>query len=204
MSLEDSRPHSIRDFILDRYRKFRSETFPARRILFDKLSQGQEPRVLFITCSDSRVAPSMILSGDPGDIFECRIVGNIVPPYGDAIGGVSATLEYAVTFLKVQAIIVCGHSDCGAMKAIRNSEQYDHLRSISSWLHYADAAKRIFQRSSEGLDEDASLALLARENVIAQIDNMRTHPAVAEGRRNGFGNFRLDVRYRLGTNRDLR
>ena len=188
MSTEGN-PEEIRDFLVTRYRQFRQEGFPEYQKLFNQLAQSQSPRVLFITCSDSRVVPSVILSGAPGDIFECQIVGNIVPAYGDAFGGVSATLEYAVTVLGVQAIIVCGHSDCGAMKAVHDSERFAHLTAVAMWLRHAEAAKRIMQSAGTGLVEKEAIALLTRENVIAQLENMRTHPAVALGRRNGLQIF---------------
>jgi carbonic anhydrase len=181
--------NDIRHFLVERYRRFQREGFPERQRLFDELAQGQKPRVLFITCSDSRVVPSLILSGDPGDIFECQIVGNIVPAYGDAFGGVSATLEYAVTVLAVSAIIVCGHSDCGAMRAVHNSERFAHLTALAMWLRHAETAKRIVQSVARDLTEEEEIALLARENVIAQLDHLRTHPAVALGRRNGLEIF---------------
>ena len=186
---DDSHAGSIRDFLVDRYRRFRAEAFPARQELFEELAEGQRPRVLFITCSDSRVVPSLILAGDPGDVFECQIVGNIVPAYGDSFGGVSATLEYAVTVLEVQAIVVCGHSDCGAMKVLRDPGQFKDLTAIALWLRHSDAATRITQEAAAGLSEREALSLLTRENVIAQIDNMRTHPAVAAGRRKGLEVF---------------
>jgi carbonic anhydrase len=184
MEMRHSHP-DIRKFLVERYRQFQQEGFPENRKLFETLAQGQKPRVLFITCSDSRVVPSLILSGDPGDIFECQIVGNIVPAYGDSFGGVSATLEYAITVLGVQAVIVCGHSDCGAMKAVHDSEQVAHLTAVAMWLRHTEAAKRIIQNVGADMSQAEQIALLTRENVIAQIENMRTHPAVALGRRNG-------------------
>jgi carbonic anhydrase len=195
----DSHDASIRDFLVERYRRFRAESFPARQDLFEELAQGQSPPVLFITCSDSRVVPNLILAGDPGDVFECRIVGNIVPAYGDSLGGVSATLEYAVTVLKVQAIIVCGHSDCGAMKALRDPGQFKDLTAVALWLRHAEAGTRIARDASAGLSEDAALALLTRENVIAQLDNMRTHPAVAVARRHGLEVFGWIYDIKTGT-----
>ena len=186
---DENTPQEIRDFIVTRYRQFRKESFPEYQKLFNKLAQEQNPRVLFITCSDSRVVPSLILSGSPGDIFECQIVGNIVPAYGDAFGGVSATLEYAVTVLGVQAIIVCGHSDCGAMKAVHDSERFAHLTAVAMWLRHAESAKRITKQVTQGLSQREQIDLLTRENVIAQLENMRTHPAIALGRRNGLQIF---------------
>src|SRR4051794_5748530 len=108
--------------LLEGYRKFRRDVFPQRRERFHLLSDRQAPEVLFLTCADSRVVPDLILQTEPGDLFICRNVGNIVPPEGEIAGGVSATIEYAVQVLRVRHIIICGHSDCGAIKAALNKE----------------------------------------------------------------------------------
>ena len=177
-------PVPIHADLVERYRRFRSGGYASRVELYGKLATSQKPRVLFITCSDSRVVPTMVLAGDPGDVFVCQIVGNIVPAYGDTFGGVSATVEYAVTALAVEAIIVCGHSDCGAMKAVQHIERYVETPAIASWLRHADAAKRVAS-AEDATDEHEHLATLTRENVIAQLENLRTHPAVALGRHRG-------------------
>ena len=85
---------------------------------FALLANSQAPRALFITCADSRVQPNLITQTEPGELFICRDIGNIVPPYGAVYGGVSATIEYAVSVLDVGHIIICGHSDCGGMRAL--------------------------------------------------------------------------------------
>jgi len=95
------------------YRKFREEVYPERAEQFAKLERGQAPRVLFITCADSRITPELLFQAEPGELFICRNAGDIVPAHGDHTGGVSATVEYAVRALKVTDIVVCGHSDCG-------------------------------------------------------------------------------------------
>jgi carbonic anhydrase len=187
--MNESEQEPIRSFLVERYRNFLADAFPKFKAHFADIANDQKPRVLFIGCSDSRVVPNVLLSGIPGDIFECRVVGNIVPAYGAAFGGVSATLEYAITVLKVQAVIICGHSDCGAMKALQSSERYDALTAISSWLHHSDAAKRITEQEVGERTVDEMVTMLTRENVIAQLENAQTHPAVAAARRRGFELF---------------
>ena len=171
--------------LLERYRQFRNEVFPERKEEFTKLATQQSPQVLFITCSDSRVAPDIVLQSEPGDLFVCRNVGNIVPPYGEMLGGVSAAIEYAVRALEVQAIVICGHSDCGAMKALIHPEKVADLPTVSAWLRHADSAKQIAAEHHSHLNEQDFLKALTEENVIAQIGNLETHPAVASRLRRG-------------------
>ncbi len=186
--MSDATARPIEDVLLERYRSFKAGTYEEHRELFAGLAASQHPRVLFITCSDSRVVPSVILAGNPGDIFVCQIVGNIVTPYG-VIGGVAATVEYAVTMLEVQAIVVCGHSDCGAMKALLHAENYAAFPAITTWLANAETALRIARIDAESLDEKALLERTIRENVVAQIEHLQTHPAVAVARRRGLRIF---------------
>src|SRR6185369_3950288 len=98
--------------------RFRKLVYPVREKLFKKLAKTQKPTTLFITCADSRIDPILITQSEPGELFICRNAGNIVPAYGDHTGGVSATIEYAALVLNVKYIVVCGHSDCGVMKAL--------------------------------------------------------------------------------------
>src|SRR5579875_259011 len=104
--------------LLEGYAKFRSSVFPQAKDRFRLLADRQAPDALFITCADSRVVPDLILQTEPGDMFLCRAVGNIVPPHGSMPGGISSTIEYAVEVLRVRHITICGHSDCGAIKAV--------------------------------------------------------------------------------------
>ena len=164
--------------IIDGFLKFQREVFPARSELFKTLANQQSPKVLFVTCSDSRVVPELVTQQEPGDLFVIRNAGNIVPSYGPEPGGVSATVEYAVSVLQVTDIVICGHSNCGAMAAISSCQCLDHLPAVAHWLRYADAAKAIisareYATSRERADD------LVRENVIAQLANIRIHPAVA-------------------------
>ena len=123
--------------------KFQREVFPEKAELFERLATGQSPEALFITCSDSRIETAMLTQTDPGELFICRNAGNIVPSYGPEPGGVSATVEYAVAVLGVQDIVICGHSDCGAMGAISRCTCLDHLPAVANWLRHSDAAKAI-------------------------------------------------------------
>lgn len=158
---------------------FQDEVFLQNQKLFQKLAKGQSPRWLFIACSDSRVVPSQLLQADPGELFICRNAGNIVPAHGEHSGGVSATIEYAVQVLKVRHIIVCGHSDCGAMKAVLDPESVAELPAVSSWVRYAQRARAVVLETADGETEDRLLERLTQENVLAQIDNLRTLPCVA-------------------------
>lgn len=165
--------------ILEGVSKFKREVFPRHHELFQQLAQGQNPEVLFITCSDSRVVPDLITQSKPGDLFICRNAGNMVPPYGEVHGGVSATIEYAVAVLGVRHIIVCGHTDCGAMKGVLHPEKVAGLPAVKTWLHHGEMARRIVEDNYGTLTEEQKLAALTQENVIAQLEHLHTHPSVA-------------------------
>lgn len=159
--------------------KFQEEIFPQHRDLFEGLASGQRPEALFITCSDSRIDPCMLTQSKPGEIFICRNAGNIVPAYGEVIGGVSATIEYAVLALGVKDIILCGHSDCGAMRALLNPQGVAHLPAVSAWLRYGESARFVVQENHSHLNGAELLNAMIEQNVLAQLDNLRTHPAVS-------------------------
>ena len=159
---------------------FRTQVFPEHKERFSQLAKGQDPRVLFITCADSRVVPEMITQTEPGELFVCRNIGNIVPGYGEMMGGVSAVIEFAVVGLEVSDIVVCGHSDCGAMKGLMNRDLLKRMPSVAAWLRHADAAERIVcEAYPEGMDAKDRHHALALENVVVQLANLRTHPSVA-------------------------
>jgi carbonic anhydrase len=183
---------------LDGYRKFRQDVFPAKKALFHDLSSGQKPHTLFITCSDSRIVPDMILQTNPGELFIIRNAGNMIPPYGGTAGGVTATIEYAMLALKIPHIVVCGHSDCGAMKGVLHPEAVKSLPTVASWLRYGDAARKVTLDNYQGLSEPEQLEVLIRENILAQLDNLKTQPAVAS--RLSRGEVSLQGwHYRIGT-----
>lgn len=134
---------------------------------------GQRPDALFITCADSRIDPCLLTQTKPGELFICRVIGNVVPPYPDAVGGVSATIEYAVGVLQVQEVIVCGHTDCGVMRGALNPEALAAYPNVTAWLRYAKVERREPEPSVE------LLLALTEDNVVAQLKNLRSHPAVA-------------------------
>ncbi|AUT66186.1 carbonic anhydrase [Paraburkholderia terrae] len=164
--------------IIDGFLKFQRDVFPARKELFRKLATSQTPRTLFISCSDSRMVPELVTQREPGDLFVIRNAGNIVPSFGPEPGGVSATVEYAVAALGVTDVVICGHSDCGAMTAVATCKCLDHMPAVANWLRYADSAKLV-NESRDHASERERIDSMVRENVIAQLNNLKTHPSVA-------------------------
>lgn len=165
--------------LIEGYQHFAHDLFPGRRDHYKLLSDRQSPRWLFITCSDSRVVPDLILSTEPGDLFIIRNAGNVVPPEGpETYGGVSATIEYAVEVLKVRHIILCGHSDCGAIKAALDHVALEQLPKARLWLSHVEDAFKFKQPLNPADGPQAELASLIRGNVLAQVQSMRTHPAI--------------------------
>lgn len=160
--------------------RFRKHVFPQRRGLYELLANHQDPQVLFIGCIDSRVDPAELCDADPGDMFVERTPGNLVPVYGDQRVGVSASIEYAVTALQVTDIIICGHSDCGAMKALLSPESLKTLPAVERWLHFADEAMDYLTAHHPNLPEGQKLHLLCERNVVTQIEHLLTHPCVRQ------------------------
>jgi carbonic anhydrase len=165
--------------LLSGIHQFQSEVFATKRKLFQSLASGQQPLALFITCSDSRVDPNLITQTDPGELFIMRNAGNIVPPFESGVGGEAATIEYAINVLKVSDLIVCGHSQCGAMGGLIQPELVKDLPSVSEWLKYAGDTKRIIDANYTHLtDLAARLTATVEENVLVQIEHLHTHPCV--------------------------
>ena len=163
------------------YRRFRKDIYPNHEQEYIKAaSVPQTPHALIVTCADSRIDPEMITQSRPGDIFVTRNVGNLVPAYGEMLGGVSAVIEYAVSALKVQHVVICGHSDCGAMKGLLNPDSLEKLPTVKSWLKNAHAALSVASSLTE-TDEskEERLRRLTEENVLLQMQHLRTHPSVA-------------------------
>ena len=158
--------------------RFQNEVFPKKKELFEKLSEGQEPEALFITCSDSRIETAMITQTDPGELFICRNAGNIVPPHTNHTGGMTASVEFAVAALRVPHIVICGHTECGAMKGAMNPEGTDGLPHVKEWLGYSKAAVAIVDELRPEGDEER-MQMLLEQNVILQLQHLRTHPSVA-------------------------
>ena len=160
--------------------RFQRDAYPDKRELFAELSKGQSPEALFITCSDSRIETGLITQSEPGDLFICRNAGNIVPPHTEHTGGMTASIEYAVAVLKVPHIVVCGHSGCGAMAGAMNPEGLDGLPHVKKWLGYSRAAVDVVDGLLPEGDEEARMKLLIEQNVMLQLQHLRTHPSVAK------------------------
>lgn len=168
------------------HKHFLGDIFPDRRSQFHLLAESQAPRWLFITCSDSRVVPDLILGTGPGDLFITRNAGNVVPITSNDVDGVTATIEYAVEIIRVKHVILCGHSDCGAMKAALDRKVLENLPKARRWLEHVEAAFSYRQPLNPADGDSAELASLIRGNVVAQLMNLHAQPsvvrAVAEGR----------------------
>ncbi len=172
--------------LIEGHKRFLAEVFPARKSHFHLLAEGQTPEWLFITCADSRVVPDLILGTEPGELFISRSIGNVVPITSHDVDGVTATIEYAVEVLKVRHAIVCGHSDCGAMKAALDRTSLENLPKARRWLEHVQPAFAYRQPLDPSDGDSAELASLIRGNVVAQMMNLCAQPAVrsavAEGR----------------------
>jgi carbonic anhydrase len=159
--------------------RFQQSFYPEHQELFERLANGQRPEALFITCADSRIDPCLLTQTKPGELFICRVIGNVVPPYPDAVGGVSATIEYAVGVLRVPEVIVCGHTDCGVMRGALNPEALTNYPNVTAWLQYVNVERRAVNPSAE------LLLGLAEENVVAQLKHLRSHPTVVARLKDG-------------------
>jgi carbonic anhydrase len=167
------------DSILQGLKRFRKNVYPKHRELFQKLALQQRPTALFITCADSRIDPCLLTQTKPGELFLCRVIGNIVPRHPELMGGVSATIEYAVGVLGVPDVIVCGHTDCGVMKGVLNPEALKPLANVSAWLEHAQAARLAVAKPDSDFSDPQFLLELTERNVVEQLKNLQTHPSVA-------------------------
>ncbi|MET9494061.1 carbonic anhydrase [Streptomyces sp. NPDC006552] len=160
-----------------------ARTFGQRPEEFARLAEGQSPQVLFITCSDSRVVPALITGARPGELFELRTAGNIVPAPTGGPCGETATIEYAVEVLGVQDVVVCGHSHCGAVGALVRGDDLTAVPAVRDWLaHAAD-------HPATGDPADPAVADAVQHHVRAQLARLRAYPCVA--RRLADGRLRL-------------
>jgi carbonic anhydrase len=179
--MSDERP--IRR-LLEGVQRFHDNEFPRDHVIFEHLASGQHPHTLFITCADSRIVPELITQTAPGELFVCRNIGNIVPPYSDSSCEASAVIEYACTELRVSEIVVCGHSDCGAMKGLQTPAATEHMPAVTAWLRNAAAVRDMVQAArpefaGAGFGGPEDVQALVEQNVRAQLANLRTHPSVA-------------------------
>ncbi|MFN7931112.1 MAG: carbonic anhydrase [Blastocatellia bacterium] len=159
--------------------KFQTAHYNEHQDLFSQLSKGQSPETLLITCSDSRIMPGLLTQSKPGELFVLRNAGNLVPPYGASSGGEGATIEYAVAALNVGHIVVMGHSHCGAMKGLMQPEDLATLPLVAAWLKHAETTRRVVIENYQDCTGTDLLNAAIKENVLVQLDNLRTYPAVA-------------------------
>jgi carbonic anhydrase len=172
--------------LIEGIRQFQSSYVPSHKALIEELSKGQHPRVLFIGCSDSRVSPEIITQSEIGDLFIIRNAGNIIPPFEATNGGEGATIEYAIEALGIKQVIVCGHSQCGAMKGLLQiGELEDKMPLVYDWLRYADATRKLVADNYGHLDKKERLDALVAENAIAAPPQQHTRKAIAVLPRNG-------------------
>jgi carbonic anhydrase len=159
--------------------KFRQTYVSSHQELLEQLAHGQKPRVLFVACSDSRVDPNLITDTDVGELFVIRNAGNIIPPYGAANGGEGGTIEYAINALGIEQVVICGHSNCGAMKGLLklNKLQKD-MPLVYDWLKHAESTRRLVMENYAHYEDDDLMDMLVAENVLIQIDNLKTYPIV--------------------------
>jgi carbonic anhydrase len=165
-------------------RRFQTEVFPQQADMFAQAaSEKQSPHTLFITCADSRIDPIAITSSSTGEIFVARNIGNMVPAYGEMLGGVSAVIEFAVSSLGVRHIVICGHSHCGAMHALLDPASVVTMPTVEAWLHNAHAALRVAEslhdQSAAGPSKQQLIETLTEQNVLLQMQHLKTHPSVA-------------------------
>ncbi len=159
-------------------RRFQTEVYAPRREQYQvAATTQQQPHTLLITCADSRIDPEALTQSPPGEIFVTRNIGNMVPAYGEMVGGVSAVIEYAVDALRVNQVVICGHTDCGAMKALTQDDSHlESMPTVRRWLRNAEAAKRVSATMQDGRP---LLDNLTEQNVLLQMTHLRTHPSVA-------------------------
>ena len=185
------------DHVISGVARFQNEVYPAKKERFAKLADGQNPEVLFITCADSRIDPNLVTQTEPGELFICRNAGNVVPPHSNQTGAMTASIEFAVAALGVSHIVICGHTDCGAMKGAINPEGLEGLPHVKEWLGHCRSATEVVKERRGDLCKD-HVDEVTCENVLQQLQHLRTHPAVAAGLASG----RIELHgwlYNIGT-----
>ncbi|NCQ94518.1 MAG: carbonic anhydrase [Microcystis wesenbergii Mw_QC_S_20081001_S30D] len=165
--------------LLEGLEKFQSGYFDEHRQLFEQLSHGQKPRILFITCSDSRIDPNLITQAEVGELFVIRNAGNIIPPYGATNGGEGASIEYAINALGIEQVIICGHSHCGAMKGLLKLQSLaDEMPLVYNWLKQAEATRRLVKDNYKELEGEELIEVTVAENVLNQLSNLQSYPII--------------------------
>lgn len=165
--------------LVDGVHYFQTTGFQRQRELFERLAEGQHPEACFITCSDSRIVTSLITGAKPGQLFNVRNVGNLVPCYGTSNNGEMAAVEFAITALGVNHIIVCGHTNCGAMKGLLDPESLRDMPATASWLRHAESTAAIIKENYSHLSGQELLTACAEENVLVQLEHLHSLPVIA-------------------------
>jgi carbonic anhydrase len=166
--------------LIDGIHAFQRDVYPQYRELFEKLAAGQSPEALVITCSDSRVDPFLFTQAQPGQLFVLRNAGNLVPKYDGVVGGVTATIEFAVVELRVPNIIVCGHSGCGAMQGLLHPETLKKMPHVAEWLNNHAQPVLVALAKAGRLGGPDEMPQAVEANVLVQLENLRAHPCVAD------------------------
>ncbi|MTF38825.1 carbonic anhydrase [Cyanobacterium aponinum UTEX 3222] len=165
--------------LIEGLHRFQAGYFKSHQDLFESLSHGQNPRILFITCSDSRIDPNLITQANVGELFVIRNAGNIIPPFGATNGGEGAAVEYAIAALGIEQVIVCGHSHCGAMKGLlKMSKLAEDMPLVYEWLKQAEATRRLIKENYSHVPEENLLRITVAENVLTQLENLSTYPII--------------------------
>jgi carbonic anhydrase len=173
--------HDVLEQLKAGIRRFQTGVYPEQAEMYRKAaSEPQAPHTFFVACADSRIDPELITQSKPGEMFVLRNIGNLIPAYGEMMGGVSAVVEYAVSLLKVKHIVVCGHADCGAMKGLLEPEGLTAMPAVKNWLKNAATAMSVAEALGEKHEARGKLMRrVTEQNVLLQIQHLRTHPSVA-------------------------
>jgi carbonic anhydrase len=158
--------------------QFQEHIFGSHRALFERLAHGQRPEVMLITCSDSRIVPALLTQTGPGELFVLRNAGGIVPAHGPSASAEAATIEFAIVELGIRDIVVCGHTGCGAMCALFDERMRASMPALDAWLDHAEATRRLMLQYYKELSDARRIDVAGQENVLVQLENLRTHPAV--------------------------
>jgi carbonic anhydrase len=170
--------NAIMHRLLDGIRRFQKEVYPQDRELYERLGKSQSPETFFITCADSRIDPFTITGSKAGDLFTLRNAGNMVLPYNEEDScPTAAALEFAIVVVEIKRIVICGHTDCGAMRAALHPETIEHLPALKQWLAHAGAVRRQVMAGG-AVDEESLFLRMVKGNVVAQLNNLTTHPSV--------------------------
>ncbi len=159
---------------------FRDNVFEQKQGLFERLRDGQRPLALFITCADSRIDPNLLTQTEPGELFVQRNAGNLIPPHGAPPNGEAAGIEYAVHHLKVRDIIICGHSQCGAMQGVINPAALGSMESVADWLRFAAPCVERARARAAAATAAELFQTVIEQNVLVQVEHLKSYPVVQQ------------------------